>query len=131
MMSTQNSQKNKNLEFYTKQILETLDFCGNFWTNCDKESNNQSSSLVFCDNLIESIDEAKNNPWKLQEQCYINNTMKIALGLSANEMMVLGAIYGVTHNSGIGYLTNKYISNATRLSISSVAWDSCWPTVPR
>ena len=37
-----------------------------------------------------------------------------------NEKEVLGAIYGVTHDSGVGYLTNKYISNATRLSISSI-----------
>ncbi len=48
-MSTQNNQKNKNLEFYTKQILETLDFCGNFWTNYDKESNNQSNYYAFAE----------------------------------------------------------------------------------
>ena len=126
MMSTQNEKNQLISEHCINQILKN----GNIrhfwtnsrhsWTNYDKKPNNQSEYLVFCDNLIKSVEEAKNNPWKLQEQCYINNTMKIALGLSANEKEVLGAIYGVTRDSGVGYLTNKYISNATRLSISSI-----------
>ena len=93
---------------------------GHSWTNYDKKTNNQENYLVSYNNLVENINEAKVNPWKLQEQCYINDTTKVALGLSANEKEVLGAIYGVTHDSGVGYLTNKYISNATRLSISSI-----------
>ena len=93
---------------------------GHFWTNYNKKTNNQENCLVSYNNLVENINEAKVDPYKLQEQCYINNTTKVALGLSANEKEVLGAIYGVTHNSGVGYLTNKYISNATRLSISSI-----------
>lgn len=93
---------------------------GHSWTNYDKKTNNQDNYLVSYNNLVENINEAKVDPYKLQEQCYINNTTKVALGLSANEKEVLGAIYGVTHDSGVGYLTNKYISNATRLSISSI-----------
>ena len=93
---------------------------GHFWTNYNKKTNNQDNYLVSYNNLVENINEAKVDPYKLQEQCYINNTTKVALGLSANEKEVLGAIYGVTHDSGVGYLTNKYISNATRLSISSI-----------
>ena len=93
---------------------------GHSWTNYDKKTNNQENYLVSYNNLVENINEAKVNPYKLQEQCYINDTTKVALGLSANEKEVLGAIYGVTHDSGVGYLTNKYISNATRLSISSI-----------
>ena len=90
------------------------------WTNFRQIPNPINEGLVLCDTLIKGVNEAKVNPYKLQEQCYINDTMKVALELSANEMFVLGAIYGVTHDSGVGYLTNKYISNATGLSISSI-----------
>ena len=126
MLSTQNNQRKKILEPCTNQILKNGNIrhfwtnSGHSWTNYDKKTNNQDNYLVSYNNLVENINEAKVNPYKLQEQCYINDTTKVALGLSANEKEVLGAIYGVTHNSGVGYLTNKYISNATRLSISSI-----------
>ena len=95
---------------------------GQNWTNFDKRPNNESNYLVFCDNLEQRVDEIKNNPWKLQEQCYINDTMKKVLGLSANEKEVLGAIYGVTHDSGVGYLTNKYIAKSTDLSKRTIIY---------
>ena len=126
MLSTQNNQKNKILEPCTNQILKNGNIrhfwknSGHSWTNYNKKTNNQDNYLVSYNNLVENINEAKVDPYKLQEQCYINNTTKVALGLSANEKEVLGAIYGVTRDSGVGYLTNEYISNATRLSISSI-----------
>jgi len=130
MLSTKNEKISLNLvtciDENTNQILKNGNIgqnCINFghsWTNYDKKTNNQENYLVSYNNLVENINEAKVNPYKLQEQCYINDTTKVALGLSANEKEVLGAIYGVTHDSGVGYLTNKYISNATRLSISSI-----------
>ena len=130
MLSTKNEKISLNLvtciDENTNQILKNGNirhFWTNFghsWTNYDKKTNNQENYLVSYNNLVENINEAKVNPYKLQEQCYINDTTKVALGLSANEKEVLGAIYGVTHDSGVGYLTNKYISNATKLSISSI-----------
>ena len=130
MLSTKNEKISLNLvtciDENTNQILKNGNirhFWTNFghsWTNYDKKTNNQENCLVSYNNLVENINEAKVNPYKLQEQCYINDTTKVALGLSANEMVVLGALYGVTHDSGVGYLTNEYISNATRLSISSI-----------
>lgn len=120
MLSTPQNKFFSESSKYTKINLKNLDVSGHFWTNYDKKTNNQENYLVSYNNLVENINEAKVNPYKLQEQCYINDTTKVALGLSANEKEVLGAIYGVTHDSGVGYLTNKYISNATRLSISSI-----------
>lgn len=130
MLSTKNEKISLNLvtciDENTNQILKNGNIrhfwtnFGHFWTNYNKKTNNQDNYLVSYNNLVENINEAKVDPYKLQEQCYINNTTKVALGLSANEKEVLGAIYGVTHDSGVGYLTNKYISNATRLSISSI-----------
>ena len=100
----------------TRKTLTNLDFCRHFWTNYVKKPNNQSEYLVFCDNLIKSVNEAKNNPWKLQEQHYINETMRNTLKLSGHEAIVLGSIYGITYKSGVGYLTNEYIAESTRLS---------------
>ena len=120
MLSTPQNKFFSESSKYTKINLKNLDVSGHFWTNYNKKTNNQDNYLVSYNNLVENINEAKVDPYKLQEQCYINNTTKVALGLSANEKEVLGAIYGVTHDSGVGYLTNKYISNATRLSISSI-----------
>jgi len=126
MLSTLNNQKNKILEpctnenFKNSAIRQIWTNSVHSWENYNKKTNNQENYLVSYNNLVENINEAKVDPWKLQEQSYINNTTKVALGLSANEKEVLGAIYGVTHDSGVGYLTNKYISNATRLSISSI-----------
>ena len=120
MLSTPQNKFFSESSKYTKINLRNLDVFGHSWTNYNKKTNNQENCLVSYNNLVENINEAKVNPYKLQEQCYINNTTKVALGLSANEKEVLGAIYGVTHDSGVGYLTNKYISNATRLSISSI-----------
>ena len=119
-MSTIRNKVFKESSRCTNKELTILDKCWTFTTNYDKKTNNQENCLVSYNNLVENINEAKVDPYKLQEQCYINNTTKVALGLSANEKEVLGAIYGVTHDSGVGYLTNKYISNATRLSISSI-----------
>lgn len=119
-MSTIRNKVFKESSRCTNKELTILDKCWTFTTNYDKKANNQENYLVSYNNLVENINEAKVNPYKLQEQCYINDTTKVALGLSANEMVVLGALYGVTHDSGVGYLTNKYISNATRLSISSI-----------
>ena len=120
MLSTIRNKVFKESSRCTNKELTILDKCWTFTTNYDKKTNNQENYLVSYNNLVENINEAKVDPYKLQEQCYINNTTKVALGLSANEKEVLGAIYGVTHDSGVGYLTNKYISNATRLSISSI-----------
>ena len=121
MLSTQNEKNQLISEHCISQILKNGNI-RHFWTNSGQIPNPINEGLVLCNTLIESIDEAKNNPWKLQEQCYINNTMKIALGLSANQMIVLGAIYGVTHDSGVGYLTNEYISNATGLSKRTIIY---------
>ena len=105
MLSTLPSKVFQKSSNQTNQSLINVNIKQN-WTNFRQIPNPINEGLVLCDTLIKSVDEAKNNPWKLQEQCYINNTMKIALGLSANQMIVLGAIYGVTHDSGVGYLTN-------------------------
>ena len=122
MMSIQKNAKLKFSEKYTKKRSNNLGFCGFFWTNSGQIPNPSNEGLVFCDNLIKSVNETKVNPYKLQEQCYINNTMKIALGLSANQMIVLGAIYGVTHDSGVGYLTNDYIAKSTGLSKRTIIY---------
>ena len=116
MLSTPQNKFFSESSKYTKINLKNLDISGHFLKNYNKKTNNQDNYLVSYNNLEERINEAKVNPYKLQEQCYINDTTKVALGLSANEMVVLGALYGVTHDSGVGYLTNEYISNATKLS---------------
>ena len=116
MLSTPQNKFFSESSKYTKINLKNLDVSGHFWTNYNKKTNNQDNYLVSYNNLVENINEAKVDPYKLQEQCYINNTTKVALGLSANEKEVLGAIYGVTHDSGVGYLTNEYIAESTRLS---------------
>ena len=125
MLSTQNEKNLLNLEPCINQSTNQILKNGNirhFWTNFRQIPNPINEDLVLCDNLIKSVNEAKVNPYKLQEQCYINDTMKVVLGLSANEMFVLGAIYGVTHDSGVGYLTNDYIAKSTGLSKRTIIY---------
>ena len=125
MLSTQNEKNLLNLEPCINQSTNQILKNGNirhFWTNSRQIPNPLNEGLVLCDNLIKSVNEAKVNPYKLQEQCYINDTMKVVLGLSANEMFVLGAIYGVTHDSGVGYLTNDYIAKSTGLSKRTIIY---------
>ena len=58
----------------------------------------------------------------IQKSVAINESMKIYLGLSANEATILGAIYIPTAKSGRGYLSNKMIGYATGLSRRTIQY---------
>ena len=73
MLSTIRNKVFKESSRCTNKELTILDKCWTFTTNYDKKTNNQENYLVSYNNLVENINEAKVNPYKLQEQCYIND----------------------------------------------------------